>query len=259
MNRNSVPHAAWAAMFIEPRSCHRVNTLADACGTSFKPRAQVAPGKPYFWDITDKNARFSLRNAPVPAPLGVGSGTSGQTLADLILPAGEADEDLEASSEDSDQISISTGEAVDEIFSMLGSIQQITADAHAGQGQLPIGLHDNSVFGSLNTPPPDTHAAGHEASLFVSQSPSQATPAAISDEVQSDEEDMSTSGDDTAQAQPKKPYCTFITANNHQNSTEVSKRCLHTVSGYGSAPALGHDETSWPWKHILSDDKNPTQ
>jgi hypothetical protein len=58
-NRTSVPHAAWSAMFIDPRSCHPTASLSEACGPGYESNGKHHSRKdPGFWDITETEVCF---------------------------------------------------------------------------------------------------------------------------------------------------------------------------------------------------------
>ena len=71
-NRTSVPHAAWGAMFIDPRSCHQTTSLSEACGPGYggaeQHPARVRPG---FWDITERKVSYHTFRQGVPVEIEV--------------------------------------------------------------------------------------------------------------------------------------------------------------------------------------------
>ncbi|KAF1967369.1 hypothetical protein BU23DRAFT_291850 [Bimuria novae-zelandiae CBS 107.79] len=100
LNTHSYPHATWSAMFIDPRSCHCVGSLAEACGSSVGSKGEPAFRPPCFWDITPmKDETFS----------------KDQTLA--VALAGES----EAESEESGEMSIDSSNPSVELLSNLAA------------------------------------------------------------------------------------------------------------------------------------------
>ncbi|PVH98729.1 hypothetical protein DM02DRAFT_729695 [Periconia macrospinosa] len=106
-NRTSVPHAAWAALFIDPRACHRVSTLREACGSGYRATGPVRI-EPCFWDITETEHRYtSTRIGPLPAPSDDFDANSENYDE---IPLSELTDSDETGSLESDQMSIDSAE-----------------------------------------------------------------------------------------------------------------------------------------------------
>lgn len=94
-NRESVPHAAWAALFIDPRSCHQCTSFKEALGPGFGPDGptQIAP---CFWDNTELKPRFTTRQSgPFPGFLGQNDDSSSDGSDDMPLSDTEEEEEEE--------------------------------------------------------------------------------------------------------------------------------------------------------------------
>jgi hypothetical protein len=98
-------------MFIDPRSCHHVDSLVDACGVEVKHRGAVASHSPCFWDITDDTTRFVSRSrTPTPVPWLFDSWAPEEMPLISTIPAqGAEHEDQSVSSEGSGHMSIDSG------------------------------------------------------------------------------------------------------------------------------------------------------
>ncbi|KAF2443766.1 hypothetical protein P171DRAFT_432940 [Karstenula rhodostoma CBS 690.94] len=207
-NRNSLPHAAWAAMFIDPRSCRHADSLSDACGVEVDTQGSVSSRGSYFWDITDETNRFAARRkSPIPT-----------------VPAVETtDGDQSASSEGSGQMS-TDNESDDSVLHTFP-----TAAVEAPEQTIAETQQEQPIEGE-EEPGTDLFAIPYSSPENQASLPPPLPspgPAASDEESQSDsEDDTSTSGDYTADMRlswSKKPYCAFITSNHHkEHSAELS-------------------------------------
>jgi hypothetical protein len=212
-------------MFIDPWSCHHVDSLVDACGVEVESRGAVASRSPYFWDITDETTQFaSRRRTSTPGPWHFGSWAPEEMPLVPAVPAQEAEnEDQSVSSEGSAQMSIDSG-SDDSIINM------VTTSAHDMVEQAIVEAQEDQPTENEEDPGIDLFATPYSppggATALPPSLPS-AVPTIPHGEPQSDEDDdASTSEDDMADVhfdQSKKPYCAFITSKYHkEHSDEAS-------------------------------------
>ncbi|KAL5377600.1 hypothetical protein DPSP01_009654 [Paraphaeosphaeria sporulosa] len=224
-NRNQVPHAAWAAMFIDPRACHHVDSLAEVCGFEVDAQASVSFRNSQFWDITDDTNRFgSGRKETTPAwsfgPSWATWATEETPLVSAVPTAENPDDNQSASSEGSGQMSIdfpSDDEAMHTLASaMVEAVDQLVAQqeqfvANEEEPEADLFATPHSSTEDQITLPPPSPSTGLAASHEASQS--------------GEEDDVSTSEDevgDISSNQAKKPYCAFATSNHHkEHSAEL--------------------------------------
>lgn len=241
-----MPHASWAAIFVDPRSCCYVDSLADACGIGSKTLRPVESRGSQFWDITDEithlrpEKKKTTASKP-PSP----SGAAEDTPLALDTPAADMpDENESASSGNSEDIS----ETEDSVLHTDVSAALETAE------QLVAQFLQEQPLEEEGDPGPDPLATStspleNQAPVAPSLSPSGATEP--HEETQSSEEsDASTSDDDVSDiisVRVKKPYCGFITSNYHKEHSNEVRLSQGTPVGYfppmtGSSPACSSDK-----------------
>ncbi|KAL5420313.1 hypothetical protein PMIN03_000139 [Paraphaeosphaeria minitans] len=212
-NMNHVPHAAWAAIFIDPRSCRHVDSLADACGFQFDAQASVASRSSQFWDITDETYRFGSgrkKNTP-----GLHSGPSWATEETSLVPAVPAaevvDTDQSGSSEGSGQTSIDLP-SDNETIHTLAVVMVETVDQLVAQQEQFVEDEEEPDLNLFATP----YSPAEDQITLPPPSPSPG-PAASHEESQSGEEEgASISEAAVSSNRSKKPYCAFATSNHHK-------------------------------------------
>lgn len=218
-NRTSVPHAVWAAMFIDPRYCHPTNSLQEACGSGIGDAGPLCLD-PCFWDITETDLRYtSTRVPPIPMP------------SELVDADSEFDEMPLLDSTDS----TGSSEEVDEDVLSDEDVQSLFDDASIaqGQGSFTITQQPQGEAQSPISPPPPTNNsangdAANETSIFVPDGDSPMMLIDSSDEEYDEGVDAAFVAQtltslplfppapepDTAPDPPRQPYCSIGTYHN---------------------------------------------
>lgn len=229
-NRSHVPHAAWAAIFIDPRSCRHVNSLAEACGIGFDTPASIVSQRSNFWDITDETTRLrSGRKRPTASkPLGPSSVSEETPLAPSTPAAEILDENETTSngeSEDGSDIEV----LHTDVSEALETAEQLVAQFLEEPPAPELFVTSNSLPGDQGTLP----------------SPLLSEWATSHEEMQSSEEDAaSTSNDDASgieSIRSKKPYCSIITSNHHKEHSKEVSLSQDIPAGY-SPPVTGQHQ-----------------
>ncbi|KAF2736808.1 hypothetical protein EJ04DRAFT_575030 [Polyplosphaeria fusca] len=171
-DRHHIPHAAWDALFIDPRACRSATSQVEAFG------AEIAERRPQFWDITSSKPRVSERaRQDIYLGLDTASEDSGEDMA-----LDEAEDEQQTETGHNVQTIPMNAEDHDDYETMmaLSYIQQTSMGVHLAWQMGDVEMDDES----------DTESVGGE-DIFAPSSAGEDSPPATDAGADDEEEEDS--------------------------------------------------------------------